>query len=357
MVVTTEVTGTMKAGAAAFYGVASLVIVFANKWTLTSWGFPSSMALAIGQGIITLIALQLLKRSGQIEFQDYSHRVFKKVWPLPLIFMGNQVTGLGGTKAISIPMFTVLRRFSIWMIMVAEQYIQGIEATYEVKMSVAGMILGAVVAAADDLSFDAWGYTIITINNVFTALYGAVLKQKLDSKDLGTFGLIYYNTFFSLPILIVIYFMIPGEHEKVMQFEYFGSLGFQLCFILSCILGAVLNYSIFLCTSYNSALTTSVVGCLKNVLSTYFGMLISPDYVFSVINFLGINISILGSLYYSYIKYVEANQKRDNASLPKPQATGYAPVPGKDIELSGQFESPVVNGDANDDDSVFNRGK
>ena len=65
-------------------------------------------------------------------------------------------------------------------------------------------------------------------------------------------------------------------------------------------LGSVLNYSIFLCTAYNSALTTAVVGCLKNVLTAYLGMILFSDFSYNVLNFLGINVSIAGSIYYTY---------------------------------------------------------
>jgi hypothetical protein len=62
--------------------------------------------------------------------------------------------GLGGTQELSLPMLTVLRRFSILMTMIGEFYILKVVADFKVQMSVYMMIFGAIVAAANDLAFN-----------------------------------------------------------------------------------------------------------------------------------------------------------------------------------------------------------
>ena len=54
--------------------------------------------------------------------------------------------------------------------MVGEEHLLGRIAPREIKLSVASMIFGAVVAASDDLAFNLYGYIIILLNDFFTVL-------------------------------------------------------------------------------------------------------------------------------------------------------------------------------------------
>jgi solute carrier family 35 protein len=209
------------------------------------------------------------------------------------------------------------------------------EPSLPILLSVSGMVGGAVIAAAYDLSFDAYGYVLVFTNNVFTAFSGVFLKKASSSATVTKTAVLFYNSLLSACALLLFYMLehvyittsydprpvmhggsnlrrvgtSGGRGEaayvssvmKLWEHEAWSDRGFVLLFIFSAFMGSVLNYSIFLCTTYNSALTTAVVGCLKNILTTYAGMVLFSGYTFSWINFVGINVSVIASLYYTYV--------------------------------------------------------
>lgn len=287
-----------------FYAVASFMITVVNKTVLTTYGFPSYQVLGLGQMMATIVVLSLGRNLKLVNYPSLNFGVAFKIWPLPLIYLGNMATGLGGTKELNLPMFTALRRFSIMMTMIGETIVLGVKAPWSVRLSVTCMVLGALIAAADDVTFSWSGYTLVLLNDVFTASNGVYMKKKLDANDLGKYGLMFYNALFMIiPAAIVAY--LTGDIDVTIAFSESGFYQdplFLIQFFLSCVMGFILNYSVMLCTQYNSALTTTIIGCLKNIFVTYLGMVLLGDYVFSWLNFIGLNISVLASLMYTYIE-------------------------------------------------------
>jgi len=300
---------------ALFYGVSSFMIMVVNKRVLTVYKFPSFQVLGLGQIVATILVLQIGKTFKIISFPELSRDTVRKIWPLPLMYLGNMVFGLGGTQELSLPMLTVLRRFSILMTMIGEYIVLKSKPSRAVQLSVYLMIFGTIVAASNDLAFNMRGYIFVLLNDFFTAANGVLMKKKLESKDLGKYGILYYNSLFMfLPTLFITYQL--GDLQAAAEFKGWSDSLFCFQFFLACIFGFILMISTVLCTSFNSALTTTIVGCLKNILITYLGMFIGGDYQYSFINFLGLNISVIGSLIYTKVTFTTKSRSIPTKSVP-----------------------------------------
>ncbi|KAF6127239.1 solute carrier family 35 member D2 [Phyllostomus discolor] len=215
---------------ALFYGTCSFLIVLVNKALLTTYGFPSPIVLGVGQMAATIMILYVSKLNKIIHFPDFDKKIPVKLFPLPLLYIGNHISGLSSTSRLSLPMFTVLRKFTIPLTLLLETIILGKQYSLNIIVSVFAIVLGAVIAA-----------------------------------------------------------------------------------------GFLLMYSTVLCSYYNSALTTAVVGAVKNVSIAYIGMVVGGDYIFSVSNFIGLNICMAGGLRYSFLtlsSQLKPKQPVDEENIP-----------------------------------------
>lgn len=311
--------------AAAAYAVASSFIMVLNKMIFTTFNFHSFLFVAMLQYLGSIIVLSVQRSLGLVTFPSpwlYGRRAFLDIFPLPLMFFGNTVSGLGATAKLNMPMFVLLRRFSIVMTMLLEMWL--LEKTFSslVKWSVVWMVVGALIAAANDLTMDIGGVFFILLNDVFTATQGVVLRKKLDGKEdsererLGSHGIMFYSNLFSFPLVLLGVVCIPSERKAVLEFDGWLNGRFLICLCGSAIMGFVLNYTLFLCTKYNSPLTTTVIGAGKNIITSYVGMLFR-DYVHTPMIFLGINVSVIGSLMYNAAEWkkIRENDKQRQSNV------------------------------------------
>uniref|UniRef100_A0A672MLR7 UDP-N-acetylglucosamine/UDP-glucose/GDP-mannose transporter-like n=1 Tax=Sinocyclocheilus grahami TaxID=75366 RepID=A0A672MLR7_SINGR len=197
-----------------------------------------------------------------IHFQDFDKSIPGKIFPLPLLYVGNHVTGLGGTQKLSLPMFTVLRKFTILLTMLMESRILRKSFAPPLVCSVLAIVVGALVAASSDLSFNAEGYTFVLLNDVFTAASGVYTKKKLGMEGLGKYGVLFYNAFIIIipTVLASAYtgdlekvseniemkkmnfnffktYLICSSYFKALTFEGWMSVTFVFYFLLSCVMG------------------------------------------------------------------------------------------------------------------------
>ncbi|XP_026949979.1 nucleotide sugar transporter SLC35D2 isoform X3 [Sagmatias obliquidens] len=281
---------------ALFYGTCSFLLVLVNKALLTTYRFPSPIVLGIGQMAVTIMILYVSKLNKVIHFPDFDKKVPIKLFPLPLLYIGNHISGLSSTSKLSLPMFTVLRKFTIPLTLLLETIILG-----------------------SDLAFNLEGYIFVFLNDIFTAANGVYTKQKMDPKELGKYGVLFYNAcFMIIPTLIIS--VSTGDLRQATEFNQWKNVLFIIQFLLSCFLGFLLMYSTLLCSYYNSALTTAVVGAIKNVSVAYIGMLVGGDYIFSVLNFVGLNICMAGGLRYSFLtlnSQLKPKQPVDEENIPQ----------------------------------------
>uniref|UniRef100_A0A8B9UWG4 Sugar phosphate transporter domain-containing protein n=1 Tax=Anas zonorhyncha TaxID=75864 RepID=A0A8B9UWG4_9AVES len=261
---------------ALFYGTCSFLIVLVNKALLSAYRFPSPIFLGIGQMAATILILYISKLNKIIHFPDFDKSIPVKLFPLPLIYVGNHISGLSSTSKLR-------KRYPL-----------------SIFISVFAIVLGAFIAAGSDLSFNLEGYTFVLLNDIFTAANGVYMKQKMDPKELGKYGVLFYNACFMVVPTAIISFS-TGDFQQATHFQHWTNFLFVFQFLLSCLLGFLLMYSTVLCSHYNSALTTTVVGAIKNISIAYIGMLIGGDYIFSMLNFIGLNICMAGGLRYSFL--------------------------------------------------------
>lgn len=302
--------------AAISYMSCAVLLVLFNKAALSSYSFPCANVITLLQMICSCSFLYALRRWKIISFtmgegfniNDNSttlvpYKTLVHTLPLAAAYLLYMLASMEAVRGVNVPMYTTLRRTTVVFTMFVEYILVRQKYTSSVVGSVGLIVSGAFIAGARDLSFDAYGYAVVFISNVTTAIYLATIARVGKSSGLNSFGLMWCNGILCGPFLLFWTF-IRGDLETTMNFPYLFSPGFMVVLLLSCILAFFLNYSIFLNTTLNSAVTQTICGNMKDIFTIGLGWMLFGGLPFDIFNVIGQFLGFLGSGLYAYYKLI-----------------------------------------------------
>lgn len=274
------------------YMSSSFLIVMSNKMLLSLFEFSSVPCIMLFQSLLSVLAW-LLK-----------YKLIQKpsvgILIICLLNTANVFFGITSSGIINVAMFSALRRISIFMTMVAQYSCFQQTVTRPVFCSVLLMIGGSLVAAIGDLTFNAFGYVYIMLNNVFTVAVQIQTKKILATDGSNKTTMLFWSALFNTVVCgAIVMHDLPVFHD-------WSITSFQVIFVCSIVLGFFMNFGAAWTIEKNDALTLAVAGSTK---SAIMGIVVcvglfDATYTFSWVNFIGLQISTIASFAYVFYKHI-----------------------------------------------------
>ncbi|KAJ4899166.1 Nucleotide/sugar transporter family protein [Raphanus sativus] len=299
--------------AALSYMSCAVMLVLFNKAALSSYDFPCVNIITLFQMVSSTLFLYTLRRKKIISFTagDSDNNVSAFVplktlfhtLPLSVAYLLYMLVTMASVRGVNVPMYTTLRRTTVAFTMVIEYMLTGQRYTRSIIGSVGVILFGAFFAGARDLSFDFYGYGVVFLANITTAVYLATISRTGKSSGLNSFGLMWCNGIICGPILMI-WTYVCGDLERTINFPHLFSPGFMVVLLSSCVLAFFLNYCIFLNTTLNSAVTQTICGNMKDVFTVGLGWMFFGGLPFDLMNVIGQLFGFFGSGLYAYYKII-----------------------------------------------------
>lgn len=303
-----ETTPFLSLSAALSYGIASMAMVFINKAIIMQ--YANSMTLLTLQQLATALLIHYGQRMGYAKAKALDMSTARKLLPVSLFYNANVAFALASLKGVNIPMYIAIKRLTPLAVLITGCISGKGRPTTQVALSVILTAAGVIIAALGDFSFDLFGYSMALTSVFFQTMY-LVLVEKSGAEDgLSSIEIMLYNSVLSIPFLLFL-IIATGEFPNSLSLllAKSSSLYFLVVLILSLVMGIVLNFTMFLCTIVNSALTTTIVGVLKGVGSTTLGFVLLGGVQVHALNVTGLVINTAGGVWYSYAKYQQKKNK------------------------------------------------
>jgi len=165
---------------------------------------------------------------------------------------------------------------------------------------------GVVLASYTEVNYNHIGFWTAMVASVMTAIM-AILSGILLTQQLNPINLLYYMAPISFVIMLPFVYWYEWTDINT-KWEFYGQPQPIFVLFLSGIIAFLLNVFTFLVIKATSALTYTVAGNFKVVLSITISVAIFRNDI-TLFNGIGCAVAILGVMWYNQIKYEENRLK------------------------------------------------
>ncbi|CAG8540876.1 1744_t:CDS:2 [Funneliformis caledonium] len=300
----------------AFYWLASLAVVFLNKFILSSseYKFPYPLFVTWFQLLVALIILLVWGTLGKsfktfslIPPFEFDMKIARKVIPLTFMYVMMLAFNNLCLQYVEVTFYQVARSLSILFNITFTYTLLGAKTSFAALICCGVVFLGFVIGSYGEINFSWEGIIYGVASSAFVALYGIYVKKTLSAVDNNQWRLLHYNTTLSIVFLFPLV-LFSGELQSIVNVYFLDDWGFWTLMTITGITGFVINIAMFLQIKFTTPLTNTISGTAKSCFQTalaawYFQNPISP------LNGTGIFLALFGSGLYSWVRYREMLRK------------------------------------------------
>lgn len=336
--------------------VLNIILTLMNKGMMHFCHFTFPVALSfIHQSMSTFLSF-FMQATGAIKFVEeeeqppgipnFEKKIMIRILSLSLLFTANIVFGNISLYFCSVSFVQIVRAIIPMVTMILSLIVLKSKYTLQHYLSCAVVCVGVCFSCLGESSHTTLGLFITIIGCVLSSSKSIFVKQSLG----GVYKISSSNLLLRMsPVSAIEMFAlssIMGEPKKMVVSEKYTSNLIAILLILSTgVIAYFLNLTNFLATKYTSPLTVTIAGCVKQVVTIILSVLIF-DKSITLLNALGIVITMAGSLWYSLLKFIQKKEepkREDEVSINVNQSQG------DELMLKDDFENAeIINDDKNE---------
>ncbi|XP_065052070.1 uncharacterized protein LOC135681493 isoform X2 [Rhopilema esculentum] len=252
--------------AAIFYGFTSGSMSFINKYVLSSFGYKYVDVLMLAQLVITSTVLEICRLCNFCDIPAWSMERGKSFFVPSICFAAHTTLALAALGNLSIPVYNVLRRMLPLANLMMAHFVLKKTPSWQIVISVLFIVTGCVLTGFGDVKFDFYAYICAVSSVVAQSIYLTYVQKTGIESGVSALSVLHLNSINCIPFMLA-YAVLSGNIVRAIHFSGNKDSQFVAAFLIDVSFGCVLNYSLFLCATMNSALTTRAswccaIGCL-----------------------------------------------------------------------------------------------